>query len=279
MCFIMDIAIIIVTFFYVVSAAAYALYFFMKNKAFQKVGVVVFAGGFLAHCALIGWGFVVAGHMPVRSLPETLIVAAWAVAGVFLALQRGKSLKALGIYAAPLAALTMTAASLLPKEPAQSKHIFASVWLAAHIISIFIGEAALALACGAGIFYLLQERAIKKKGRGFFFRRLPSLDLLDTTGYSCIVIGFVMLSIGLVAGFIYAKMVWGAFWRWDPKEVWSGVTWILYAVILHGRLTVGWRGRRAAIFAIIGFLLMLFTFFGVNFLMEGHHGEFTRIKG
>jgi len=161
----------------------------------------------------------------------------------------------------------------------QSKNIFGSAWLVFHIVSIFIGEAALALACGVGIFYLLQERAIKIKRGGFFFRRLPSLDLLDTAGYSCIVIGFVMLSAGLVTGFIYAKLIWCAFWRWDPKEIWSGVTWILYAVLLHGRITLGWRGRKAALFAVIGFLLMAFTFLGVNFLMEGHHGEFTRIRG
>jgi ABC-type transport system involved in cytochrome c biogenesis permease subunit len=84
-----------------------------------------------------------------------------------------------------------------------------------------------------------------------------------------------MISIGLVTGIVYAKAVWGRFWSWDPKEVWSAITWLLYAALLHERLTVGWRGRRAAIMAIIGFVVLLFTFFGVNFLLEGHHGTFT----
>jgi ABC-type transport system involved in cytochrome c biogenesis permease subunit len=85
-----------------------------------------------------------------------------------------------------------------------------------------------------------------------------------------------MLTLGLVSGFVYAKSVWGNFWSWDPKEVWAGITWLLYAALLHQRLTVGWRGRRAAIMAIIGFAAVLFTFLGVNFLLEGHHGKFTR---
>lgn len=146
----------------------------------------------------------------------------------------------------------------------------------AHIITVFIGEAAFALACGAGLLYLIQEHAIKTKNHGFFFKRLPSLDLIDTTGYACIAVGFTTLTMGLIIGFVYAKSVWGRFWSWDPKEIWSVVTWLVYAALLHERLTVGWRGRRAAIMSIIGFAAVLFTFLGVNFLLGGHHGEFTR---
>jgi cytochrome c-type biogenesis protein CcsB len=102
------------------------------------------------------------------------------------------------------------------------------------------------------------------------------LELLDATGYACIVVGFTLLTVGLITGFVYAKSVWGRFWSWDPKEVWSGITWLFYAALLHERLTVGWRGRRSAIMAIIGFAVILFTFLGVNLLLEGHHGEFTK---
>ena len=134
----------------------------------------------------------------------------------------------------------------------------------------------MALACGVGILYLLQERAIKTKSRGFFFKRLPSLELLDTTGYAAIVFGFTMLTVGLITGVVYAKSVWSRFWSWDPKEVWAAVAWIYYAIFLHERLVIGFRGRKAAIMAIIGFGILIFTFIGVNFLMEGHHGRFTR---
>jgi cytochrome c-type biogenesis protein CcsB len=100
--------------------------------------------------------------------------------------------------------------------------------------------------------------------------------MLDNIGYVCIVVGFTMLTLGLITGFVYAKAVWGRFWSWDPKEVWAGITWLFYAVLLHERLTVGWRGRRSAIMAIIGFGVLIFTFLGVNLLMKGHHEVFTR---
>jgi cytochrome c-type biogenesis protein CcsB len=149
-------------------------------------------------------------------------------------------------------------------------------WLIAHILLIFSGEAALALAFGAGVLYLVQERAIKAKTRGFFFRRLPPLNLLDAASYACVVYGFVLLTMGLIMGFVYAKLVWGRFWGWDPKEIWSAGTWLVYAALLHGRLTSGWLGRRSAIMTIIGFAVILFTFLGVNFLIGGHHQGFTQ---
>jgi len=99
---------------------------------------------------------------------------------------------------------------------------------------------------------------------------------LDSSGYAGIVVGFTALTLGLITGFVYAKSVWGRFWSWDPKEVWAGVMWLFYAALLHERLTVGWRGRKAAIMSISGFGVLLFTFLGVNFLLEGHHEPFTR---
>ncbi|MFC1814631.1 c-type cytochrome biogenesis protein CcsB, partial [Thermodesulfobacteriota bacterium] len=211
-----------------------------------------------------------------RNLYETLSIAGWAIAGVFLLIQYKFKLKILGIYAAPLVTLIMIVAAQLPREPAQVNTLFTSFWLASHIIVIFIGEASFALACGVGLLYLVQEHALKTKKHGFFFRRLPDLELLDTTGYACLFVGFTFLTIGLVTGFVYAKSTWGRFWSWDPKEVWSGITWLLYAALLHCRLSLGWRGRKSAIMAIIGFAVLLFTFLGVNFLLTGHHGEFTR---
>ena len=201
----------------------------------------------------------------------------WTVAGVFLVFQYRFQLKILGVYAAPLVSFVMVIAAKFPNAPDQMNNTLNNLWLVVHVVAVFIGEASFALACGVGLLYLLQEHAIKSKKHGFFFRRLPSLELLDTTGYACILTGFAMLTFGLITGFVYAKAVWGRFWSWDPKEIWSGITWLLYAALLHQRLTVGWRGRRAAIMAIIGFAIILFTFLGVNFLLQGHHGEFTKL--
>jgi len=261
---------------YILSAAAYMAYFFVQKEPFQRVGYVLISAGFVAHTGAIVIAFTESGRIPVHNLQETLVLAAWTVSGLYLVVHFKYRLKVLGAYAAPLSALVMAVSSIIPRGSAQPNDIFKSFWLISHIVTIFIGEAAFALACGLGVLYLVQEHAIKSKNPGFFFKRLPSLDLIDTTGYACIVIGFTLLTIGLITGFVYAKSVWGRFWSWDPKEVWSGITWLLYAALLHERLAAGWRGRRSAIMAILGFAALLFTFLGVNFLLKGHHGGFTR---
>lgn len=271
----MEPAFIIATIVYMFSCACYFGYLFFQRTFLQRLAVGLMLAGLVLHTvSLVACG-IRAGNFPINNLHETLSVTAWSIAVVFLALYFRYQLKILGIYAAPLITLTMIAAYQMPKPPAQDPLLFKSWWLAAHIVAIFLGNAAFALAGGLGVLYLIQENTIKKKIRGFFFSRLPSLDLLDATGYACIVVGFSLTTIGLITGIVYAKAVWGRFWSWDPKEVWSAITWLLYAALLHERLTVGWRGRRAAIMAIIGFGVLLFTFFGVNFFLQGHHGPFT----
>ena len=263
-------------FFYMLSSAAYLAFLFIQRNATQIFGCLLLAIGFVCQSIILVWQFIQTGHLPVNNLHETLILVAWTLTGVFLLLRLKFHLKVLGVYAAPLAAFILLMAVQFPSEPQQPQNLLKGFWLVVHVLTILVGDAAFVLAAGAGILYLLQERSIKNRAPGFFFKRLPSLELLDSTGYACIVTGFTMLTIGLFSGMIFAKSVWGRFWSWDPKEVWSAITWIFYAILLHERLAVGWRGRRAAIMAIVGLVVMLFTFFGVNFLLKGHHGQFTQ---
>lgn len=272
-----QLVIIVTTIVYLFSTASYFAYLFLQKPLLHRGGHLLLFAGFICHTVLIVTDIVQLGHMPVQNLHETLTFAGWALVGVFLLFQYKFQLRVLGVFAAPLATFIMILVSLTPSEPAPNVELFKSFWLISHVLFIFIGEAFFALACGLGILYLIQERAIKSKRPGFFFRRLPSLDMLDSGGYICIVSGFVLVSLGLITGIVYAKVIWGRFWSWDPKEVWSGITWLLYAVLIHERLAVGWRGRKSAIMAIVGFAAVVFTFLGVNFLFTGHHGRFTSV--
>jgi cytochrome c-type biogenesis protein CcsB len=265
-----------VTFLYLLSSAGYLSYLFLQKNALQQISAAILVTAFLGHTAAIGYNFFLAGHIPVRDLHEALSMVAWTLSGSYILSLNRFNLKILGAFAVPLTSLIMIASALLPHASIETQTNFRSIWLVFHILAVFIGEAAFALACGIGILYLLQEKAIKTKRRSFFYRRLPSLELLDASGYTCIVAGFTLMTIGLATGFVYAKLVWGKFLSWDPKEIWSAITWLIYAALIHERLTVGWRGRKAAILAIIGFCVVIFTFLGVNLFLKGHHGAFTR---
>lgn len=261
---------------YFLSMAGYGLFLFNQRASFQKMGFGLIAGAVLAHMVSIAVYIFDTGHAPVQNLSQNLSLAAWVLGGMFLYFHLRFKLKILGLYASVLISVIMLAVLLLPQNQVETNALLKGFWFYSHIIFIFAGYAALALASGAGILYLLQESGIKSKNPGFFFRRLPSLDLLDSVGYTSIATGFALLTIGLVTGFIYAKSVWGSFWSSDIKEIFSVVIWVVYAALLHLRLNAGWRGRKSAVVTIIGFAIIIFTFLGVNILLGGHHQEFTR---
>jgi pimeloyl-ACP methyl ester carboxylesterase len=135
-----------------------------------------------------------------------------------------------------------------------------------------------ALAFMEAIMYLMQERQIKNKRFGSLYSRLPSLETLDTINHYSLMYGFPFLTIGMVTGAIYAQTVLGSYWQWDPKEVWSLITWLFYAALLHARVAMGWRGRRAAIMSIIAFLILIFSFIGASLWLSDYH-SFKNLEG
>ncbi|NVM22418.1 MAG: cytochrome c biogenesis protein CcsA [Desulfobacterales bacterium] len=246
---------------YVVSTLGYQAYLLFQKRPIYRVSSILLWVGFLCHTGVILARLVETGNLPVQNFQETLSMFGWAVAGVFLALQIKFHLMVLGALVAPLATLAVVIASVLPRQPVEVGSLLKGVWMTFHIGALLVGNAAFAIACSAGILYLIQERAIKAKKRGFFFRRLPSLKLLDSMGYSCLIVGFPMLTFGIITGAVYAQMVGGRFWSWDPKVISAAVTWLVFAALLHERLAVGWQGRRAAVMSIAGFMVFVLTFF------------------
>src|SRR5207237_406232 len=128
-----------------------------------------------------------------------------------------------------------------------------SPWLAVHVTLAFLGNAAFALACLVSVVYLWQERQLKSHSVGQLVRRLPSLETLDNVNFKFLGWGFVLLTMSIVSGVLWAELSFGRFWSWEPRTIWTSIIWLLYAVLLHGRVTVGWGGRRAAALTIVGF--------------------------
>jgi cytochrome c-type biogenesis protein CcsB len=248
-----------------------------REKA-GKAARWVLAGGFLVHCATLGARYAATGYTPVANLHESFSFFAWAIVIIYLLFDLRYRLAVLGAFVCPLALVLMLAGNAASSAVSGINPALDSWWFPVHVTLAFLGDAIFAVAAVAGVMYLIQERMLKSKKFSALYFRLPSLDVLDSINYKCLTIGFPLMTMGIISGAIWANSAWGTYWSWDPKETWALITWFLYAALLHGRLTIGWRGRRAAIFAIIGFACLLFTFLGVNLLLSGLH-SFNSMEG
>lgn len=202
---------------------------------------------------------------PLSNFYESLIFFSWCLPALGLLAFRRSLAGYLGAVATIIACLLLAYASfggvdsrIKPLMPALKSN-----WLLIHVVTCFFGYAAFALAFTAGIFYLLQERRHRPS--------LPPPAQLDRLIYRATMLGFLLLTLGILTGAVWAESAWGRYWSWDPKETWSLITWLIYATLLHARLLKGWQGRRIAWLAVLGFLAVLFTYFGVSFLLTGLH--------
>jgi len=252
------------------------IYLVRDYETIHKVSWGVLLVGVLFHTCAIVLRSVAMGRMAVANSQEALSFFAWVLVSIYLIVQLRLNLRILGSFVSPLAVLFMLVSSLLPNNIVPISGAFKSAWVVFHVATLFAANALFALAFSAGIMYLLQERNIKGKNFGYLYLRLPSLERLDKINYVCLIGGFPLMTLGLVTGFAYAGTVWHSFWNWDPKEISALITWFIYAILLHERLAVGWRGRRAAWLAILGFSAVLITFLGVNLFLHGHHTAFVR---
>ncbi len=256
---------------YLLGALAYLAYLISLKKTFSKLAVVTIAAGFASHTLALIMRYVEAGYTPVTNLYESLSFFAWMIIGVLLMANLRYRIEVLGSFLTPIALIFMFSAFALPKEIVPLAPVLKSFWHPFHVVFAFLGNAIFTLAFCCGVMYLIQENQLKSKRMGAITKRLPSLKVLDDLNYQSLTFGFPLLTLGIITGAIWAEYAWGRYWNWDPKETWSLITWFLYAALLHQRLTVGWRGRKAAIMAIIGFFAVLFTFLGVNLLLPGLH--------
>ncbi len=265
------------TFVYFVAFLAYLMGMVMNRVFFSRMGTYISLLAFAAQTVAIILRWVESykmgiGHAPFSNLYESLIFFAWTLMLLYLIVEWRTKNRTIGAFVTPLAFLAMAYASF---SPSISSHIqplipaLKSNWLIAHVITCFFGYAAFALSFGISIMYLLKRLDKSDKGN-FFLKLIPSTAILDDLNYQMVVIGFLMLTLGIITGSVWAHSAWGTYWSWDPKETWSLITWLVYASVIHTRLVKGWTGKKIAILSVIGFLCVLFTYFGVNYLAGLH---------
>jgi len=203
------------------------------------------------------------GYVPLSNLYESLIALSWCIVITFIILEKKYKTGFLGIFIFPVVSLAMAYASLSPGMNQQIQPLLPALqsnWLTYHVLTCFLAYSAFTISFGASLALLLKIKPGHTK-----------YETLDELIYKANAIGFLLLTMGIITGSIWASRAWGTYWSWDPKETWSLITWIVYAIFLHARLSRGWQGRKAAWFSILGFITVLFTFLGVNYLLSGLH--------
>ncbi len=266
-----------ITFIYFASFMLYLLMMVIGKGFFGRLATIVTSFGLAGHTFAIILRWVESyqfgiGHAPLSNLYESLIFFAWTIILLYLLMEWRTKNRSIGTFATPLAFLIMAYASftdisshIQPLIPALKSN-----WLIAHVVTCFVGYAAFGIAFGLSIMYLLKRMDSPEK-KSTFLKLIPDSDILDELNYQMIVIGFILLTLGIITGAVWAHSAWGRYWGWDPKETWSLITWFVYAALLHSRMIRGWRGKRLAVLSIIGFSCVLFTYLGVNLILSGLH--------
>jgi len=246
-----------------------------------------------------------AGRIPLGNMYEYSLALSFLVVVAYLVFVEGLAkVRTLGGFVLAFATITMAVAALfLHVGPAPLVPALNSYWRQIHVTSMIVSSSLLSLGCVLTILYLVKDRRERREAvppiaggsvdidprsgdlphdlvaasdepEARVLRRrglLPSAATLDRLAYRMIAFAFPIWTFGIITGAIWAERAWGRYWGWDPKETWSFVTWVVFAGYLHARATSGWRGRRAAVIALIGFVSLLITYYAVNLWIVGLH--------
>ena len=215
-----------------------------------------------------------AGRVPWGNMYEFALVGALAATATYLVFLRRQPVRDLGVWMVAIVLLTLGLAVTVLYTPAGALvPVLNSYWLLIHVAAAITAGGVFTLGAVASSLYLVKHRTERRTGarRNRYAAHLPATATLDKISHTAHLFAFPIWTFAVIAGAIWAENSWGRYWGWDPKETWAFITWVLYAAYLHAQATPGWRGKRAAWFALAGYLAFLFNFFGVNIWIPGLH--------
>ena len=253
---------------YFASMLLYFAFIAVKKDGVAKVAVGLQIAGLALHTAALICRGIGAGRLPLTNQYEFATSFAWGLCLVSLIFVLKFKFPVLGAFSAPVVFLIIGYAAMQSKEVKNLMPALRSNWLGFHVSTAIIAYGAFGVSFVLGVIFLLRQRM---RDSGFLDQHIPKREKLDVIAYRSVSLGLLFLTFTIVTGAIWAERAWGSYWSWDPKETWSLVTWIIYAAYLHLRLRRGWEGRAAAIFAVIGFVCVIFTYIGVNTFLPGIH--------
>jgi cytochrome c-type biogenesis protein CcsB len=283
---------------YLGAAVAYFHHLAFRRRRVLTAGHVLAGAGVAVHLSSVVTRGLAAGRVPWGNMYEYVSVLGLLLVAGFLVVERRWRTEAAGGFVLGVAVAGMGAVTLIYVPPGPLVPALNSYWLRIHVVMAALASALFTLGAVFTALYLWQERRDRREatvprpalvGVGAGQRaggvtvegsdaaassrrgRLPPSATLDRIAYRTIVFAFPIWTLAVIFGAIWAEQAWGRYWGWDPKEVWSFVTWVVFAGYLHARATVGWRGRRAAVLALVGFVALVFNLVVVNTVISGLH--------
>jgi len=241
------------------------------ERAARIATAMMVLGFFLLLAGVIARG-ISAKHVPWGNMYEFSITGALAFTGAYLGALRKHDLRWLGLFVSISVLLTLgTAITLLYRNSSPLVPALKSTWLVIHVVAAIISGGVFLRANVIAASYLYLESMESKGGRKPWAKRLPDLETLDQLSYRLVAFVFPLWTFAVIAGAIWAESAWGRYWGWDPKETWAFITWVAYAAYLHARVTIGWRGKRAAWLCLFAGSTFLFNYVYVNVWGTGKH--------
>ena len=265
--------------FYLVAAVAYSLHFARRSPFGGRVATTILVGAALSHTFVIGMQTMATGHVPLAGTTSAISTFVWLLALSYLYTELTTDERAMGVFILPLLVALQVIPALRPSIEERSP-VLESPWFGLHVSSLLFAYASFALACVIGITYVLLFKEIKAKHLGFFYARLPSLQVLDQMNSRAIMVGWIFLTLGVVVGAVWtfdARTTAAADPRvqamsvFDPKIFVALICWVVYSFELYAQWAIGWRGRRAAWLSALAFVIVLLNFVPVSYFLTKSH--------
>lgn len=241
---------------YLTAALVYGVSLWGKRILPARLASGLLCTALFVHTLYFAVRWLAAGQTHVIGIHDALSLFAWVMAAAYLMLQVKTKTQVLGAFVSPVICLFMLVASVGLGGAVNAPVVLRGSLVTVHVILSVAGEALFAVASCAGLMYLIQDGLIRRKQTGALSRWLPSLGDLDRINHFCLLAGVVLLTLGGLAGSLWARIVWGSHWQWDPKQVWTLLVWGSFAFLLHQRLAIGWRGRTAALWSLVVFIIL-----------------------
>ena len=257
---------------YLAVSILHILFLTTGNRKIARFAYWLTIGGFVLHSAFILLRWQRVGHLMAHWYDSTSFLA-WAIILIYLCIAHLTHLRTIGVFVVPAAFIAaLIAYTLQAQENTAIPAYLQNYWLIAHSSLIFLAYAAFVAAFGFGLMYLIEEKKIREKQHTLIYNLLPALGRSDELGNKCILVGVILMTMGILIGGLWTWYVQEVKWTWiDSKVIFTIVTWLIYVLQLSIRQVLGWRGRKTAYSAIIGFVAVLFTYVGVNLFLPSIH--------